>query len=55
MIAAVIPVAVKSNIPIKIPIIPYSFAFARAPWIRECPKLVIGKSAPPPTDLIILS
>jgi hypothetical protein len=31
IIAAVIPDAVKSNIPISIPIIPYSLALAKAP------------------------
>ena len=40
IIADVIPVAVRSNIPINIPTIPYWFALARAPWIREWPKLV---------------
>ena len=55
MIALVIPVAVRSNIPIRIPVAPDSFVLSRAPWIRRCPKLVIGTSAPPPTKFIILS
>ena len=55
IIAEVIPVAVKSNIPINIPIKPISLALCRAPCIRECPKERMGSWAPPPTIFIILS
>ena len=55
MIAVVIPVAVKSNVPENIPIIPSEFALSSAPCIRECPKLIIGSCAPPPTWIIIQS
>ena len=53
IIAAVIPVAVKSNIPISIPTTPKLLALAKAPCISEWPKLVIGTIAPPPTTLIM--
>ncbi len=49
MIAAVIPAAVRSKTPINKPIIPWDSAASKAPWIRECPKLVMGSKAPPPT------
>ena len=42
IIAVVIPVAVKSNIPIKRPTKPLLLVAASAPCIKECPKLVIG-------------
>lgn len=46
--AAVIPEAVKSNIPINSPTKPVEEVLPKAPWMRECPKEVIGSNAPPP-------
>jgi len=54
-IAAVIPDAVKLNIPVINPIIPTSFADTIAPCTNKCPKLVIGTNAPPPAHKINLS
>ena len=47
-IATTIPTEVKLNIPASKPKIPDSWAFASAPWIKECPKEVIGTDAPAP-------
>ena len=48
IIVAVIPVAVKENIPVNKLKSPSTFALASAPWINKCPKLVIHTIAPAP-------
>ena len=55
MIAATIPDDVRSNIPIKSPIIPKLFTVSIAPWISKCPNEVIGTRAPPPAHKTNLS
>ena len=54
-IADTIPTEVKLNIPPKRPSKPFSSALAKAPWIKEWPKLVIGTKVPAPNHLINLS
>jgi len=51
IMVAVIPVAVKLNIPVNNPNNPASLAFNNAPWINECPKEVITTIAPAPNFL----
>ena len=48
MIVLVIPVAVKSNIPVNKPNNPPFLALSKAPCINKCPKDVITTIAPAP-------
>lgn len=54
-IAPTIPAPVKLNMFDAIPISPMLFAPSKLACDRECPKLTIGTSAPPPTTFTILS